>query len=170
MVEESEVQHSTRIGDVEFVGEFHPAEREFLASQFSGCRFGVLARSARDEALVLLRWEPWPVASRGIGPRPLRGAPADATYVLDSRGPSERAPGAGPLQTGPRRLGAVPQLTRLDRQGDIDTLYPGHFPDAQIEPRLAERLRRWWYRALPVAMGVILAVWLALVVWSYATR
>ncbi len=73
-----------RDSQVAFAGEFAPAEREYLAAQFSHCRFELIRRSGASAGTVVVAWSAAAALHRGArqGPGPLRGVPASAVYVL----------------------------------------------------------------------------------------
>jgi hypothetical protein len=145
-----------RIGSVELAGAFRPEEREFLAAQFGSCRLELLARSVRDERVALVAWRPTaPLVSRG--PRPLFGAPGQATYVLD--GSAGAASAAGP--------GAGLTLARVDSTGELNARYPGHFPGVRIKTAWRERLRRLWHGATPAVILALAVLWAALLWWFW---
>jgi hypothetical protein len=141
------------VDGVRFEGDFRPVEREFLASQFSACRFRLLARSVLGERLALVEWQGAP--ARGTGPSPLAGAPRRATYVLDAAagGP------AGVAWSGMR-------LDRVDGPGELLSRFPGHFPDVRLSQDWGDRRRRAVRDVWPALMLVVATVWVLAVIWA----
>jgi hypothetical protein len=150
-----------QIGSVEFRGGFQPAEREFLAGQFSQCRFELLARSVYDSRLALVAWQTGGGDS-GAGPRPLRSAPARAVYVLDGNVLAEAA--AAPGTARGRQARQAGALIRVDSSRELEARHPGHFPGARVDVSFWERLRRAVRGAMPIAIVVVLTIWVAIVI------
>ena len=147
-----------------FEGAFTPQEREFLAGQFSRCRWELLARSALDDRIALVRWQPL-ARGKPAGPRPLFAAPTYATYVLDlsaGRGDPPGRPGGPATRAG----GRSPGLLRVDDTAALTASYADHFPGAHVKTPGWLRLRRAWHRAIPLLIAVLAATWLALVWWQ----
>ena len=73
-----------RDSQVAFAGEFAPAEREYLAAQFSHCRFELIRRSDGDASTAVVTWLAAAALHRGMeqGPGSLRGIPETAVYLL----------------------------------------------------------------------------------------
>ncbi len=146
---------TTRAGSVEFAGAFEAVERAILAEQFSQCRFELLARSARDPRVALVRWQRGPAILGTGAPAPVIGPPRTALYVLDRS--EARASASRPND---RDATLVP----VQSMADLRTGYPGHFDDvpvAQVRLPWWERLARSWPRWLPMLMVVVAAIWLA---------
>jgi hypothetical protein len=120
---------------VTFYGEFRAAERVFLARQFGGCSFRLIARSPRDPALAVAKWRP-DVPGTGGGPAPLFGPPSEAAYVLDTRA-------------------APPALVRVDGDAELAERFPGHFDGVRLQLPVWDRVRRRVRGLLPpfVALG-----------------
>jgi hypothetical protein len=104
---------STASGGIELVGEFSPAEREYLSRQFSRCRVELLRRAARDSSLAVIAWHATGDTFSRSGPGPLLGTamPRRAVYVLQA---PDTTPGAAP---GGGRLVRI--RTQLDLQDQI---------------------------------------------------
>ncbi|MBI3973821.1 MAG: hypothetical protein HY332_21295 [Chloroflexi bacterium] len=150
-------QHTRRIGTVELAGDFTPVERELLAAQFGECRLELLARSQLEPRVALFRWTAVPSDLGRSGPSPLAAAPARATYVLHPPGLAAEPAGA---ERPARHIELL--LTRVDNTRGLQARFPGHFPDVSIAPSWRQRLRRWWFRAIPALIVIGLALWLAL--------
>ena len=150
---------------IEFEGAFKPPEQSYLASQFSHCRFRLLARSTLSDDVALIRWESWPADSSRGGPRPLHSAPRHATYVLQATTPHSATPSEGSGHAGASFL-----LVRIDSQQDLQTRYPDQFPEQALTIPVSQRLHGWWLRSLPLLMVIIALVWVALTFWMYASR
>jgi hypothetical protein len=162
--------HVTHIGSVEFAGAFEPAEREYLAGQFSRCRFELLARSVQDPKIVVVAWLATLGRSAG-GPSPLYAAPVRATYVLDGNALSEepapaQAAGSGAWTAGGRR-GAAAALVRINDTRELEARFAGHFPGVQVSVPWWDRVRCAFRRAMPGVIAGVLALWLALVLWVW---
>lgn len=74
---------------IQFSGDFTPEERQYLATQFSQCRFQLVRRSQADPKRALVTWTAAAALRQGAsqGPGPLRGVPQVAAYVLGSNQP-----------------------------------------------------------------------------------
>jgi hypothetical protein len=160
------------IGTVEFVGDFQPVEREFLAGQFSDCRFELLARSALSPHLALVMWHgAAPAASRG--PSPLSAAPRQAAYVLatgdeamEQLGADHGAASGGVRSRAGRRGPAGPALARVDSDGDLHARFRDHFPSVRLRLPFWDRVRRGWRGWLPGLLVLVVAGWLVSLAWA----
>jgi hypothetical protein len=149
-----------------FEGDFTAPERALLERQFSHCRFELIARSVVDDRIAVIRWQPLP-GGRGGGPAPLVAPPTAATYVIDLGETPPGVAGAGGAGTALNRpAGPGTSLSRVDSTAALEARYPGHFPGVQIKTPGWLRLRRLWFRAIPLLIVVLAAAWIAIVLWQ----
>ncbi len=71
-------------GGLELAGAFSPAERDYLATQFSRCRIELLGRAPRNPSQAVIAWHATGETFNRRGPGPLLGTsmPRRAVYVL----------------------------------------------------------------------------------------
>jgi hypothetical protein len=152
-----------QIGSVAFAGAFEAVEREYLARQFSICRFEMLARSKLDARVALISWAP--ALPPGGGASPLYAAPKRATYVLD--GNALAAEANAPNRGQPTATGA---LTRVDSTAELHRRFAGAFPDARVSVSWWDRVRQAFRGALPGIIAAVVALWLAIAIWIFRSQ
>jgi hypothetical protein len=149
-----------------FDGDFTTPERTLLERQFSGCRFELIARSAIDDRIALIRWRPL-VRGNGRGPAPLVVPPTATTYVVDlSETPARSGGAVGVGRAIHRSVGPATGLFRVDSTSALEARYPGHFPGVQVNTPGWLHLRRLWLRAIPLLIVSLAVVWIFLVLWQ----
>jgi hypothetical protein len=149
-----------------FEGDFTAPERALLARQFSRCRFELIARSIIDDRIAVIRWQPLP-GRRGGGPAPLVAPPTVATYVIDlSETPAGASWVAGAGGVIDRPVGAAASVLPVESTAALEARYPGHFPGVQVKTPGWLRLRRLWFRAIPLLIILLAAIWITLVLWQ----
>jgi hypothetical protein len=82
--------------------------------------------------------------------------------VLDGNALAEAAAGPGTARGRQARQAAA--LTRVDSSQELEARHPGHFPGVRLHIPLWDRLRRALRGALPIAIVVVLSIWLGIVV------
>ena len=107
-----------KAAQVELIGNFEPAEADFLEASFDHCRIELLARSQLDSSVALLRWTPAP--------------PRDANGVTDRH----RVPRAAYYVLSTNRDLA---LTPISSAGELEEKFPGHFPPGLVAQRAVRR-------------------------------